>query len=271
MMVGKRSILSVALAGALLMGCQPSQDNKTTQANETASAAPQVDLSSEKNKVSYTIGASVGKNLAGMLAENAQLNEALDKDAVVAGFHDALADKVAMNEEDMQKVMAEFQARMMAKAQEAEKKQAEDNKAKGEAFLAENAKKEGWKVTDSGLQYKVIEPGEGDSPKDGDEVVVHYKGTFIDGKQFDSSYDRQQPATFGVNQVIPGWTEALKMMKKGAKYQLAIPADIAYGDKARGPIPANSVLLFDVELLDIKKGKHAAKQEDPAPKQGEDK
>jgi len=129
------------------------------------------------------------------------------------------------------------------------------NKAAGEAFLAENAKKEGVKVTKSGLQYKIIEEGEGPSPGPSDMATVNYRGTLIDGTQFDSSYDRGQPATFPVGGVIAGWTEALQLMKPGAKWQLFIPSDLAYGERGAGKdIGPNSTLVFDVELLSVEKG-----------------
>ncbi len=129
------------------------------------------------------------------------------------------------------------------------------NQTEGEAFLTENAKKEGVVVTASGLQYKVLEAGEGDSPMPSDVVTVHYRGTLVDGTQFDSSYDRGQPATFPVGGVIAGWTEALQLMKPGAKWQLVIPADLAYGERGAGQvIGPNSTLLFDVELISVEKG-----------------
>jgi FKBP-type peptidyl-prolyl cis-trans isomerase len=135
-------------------------------------------------------------------------------------------------------------------------KQAEagaDNKAKGEAFLAANAKKEGWKTTPSGLQYKILTTGTGVKPKATDTVITQYAGTTIDGTEFDSSYKRNEPAEFPVNAVIPGWTEALQMMPVGSKWKLAIPANLAYGENAPPQIGPNSVLLFDVELVGIKK------------------
>jgi len=132
---------------------------------------------------------------------------------------------------------------------------ASENKALGEAFLAENAKQEGVVVTESGLQYKVIEPGQGDSPGPADVATVHYRGTLIDGTQFDSSYDRGQPATFPVGGVIAGWSEALQMMKPGAKWQLFIPAELAYGERGAGQvIGPNSTLIFDVELISVEPG-----------------
>jgi len=152
---------------------------------------------------------------------------------------------------EIQAFQKEMQAKMVAEMQALAAK----NKAAGEAFLAENAKKEGVVVTDSGLQYKIIEEGEGPSPGPSDMATVNYRGTLIDGTQFDSSYDRGQPATFPVGGVIAGWTEALQLMKPGAKWQLFIPADLAYGERGAGKdIGPNSTLVFDVELLSVEKG-----------------
>jgi FKBP-type peptidyl-prolyl cis-trans isomerase len=158
-----------------------------------------------------------------------------------------------------------MQAKMMAKRQEAQTKQAEQskelgekNKKAGEAFLAENKKKDGIKTTASGLQYKIITPGTGKTPSPADTVVTQYRGTFIDGKEFDSSYKRGEPFVTQVAGVIKGWSEALTMMPVGSKWQLFIPADLAYGAGQRG-IPPNSTLLFDMELLSIQD--KAAKEE----------
>jgi FKBP-type peptidyl-prolyl cis-trans isomerase len=130
------------------------------------------------------------------------------------------------------------------------KEKAQKNLADGEKFLTENKTKEGVKTTESGLQYKVLEAGEGPSPKAGDTVTVHYRGTFVDGTEFDSSYQRGEPATFPLTGVIPGWTEALQLMKKGSKWMLFIPSELAYGERGAGNrIPPNSTLIFEVELL----------------------
>ena len=131
---------------------------------------------------------------------------------------------------------------------------ADPNLEKGEAFLKENAAKEGVKTTASGLQYKVLKEGTGKSPKATDTVEVHYKGTLLDGTEFDSSYKRSAPATFPLNRVIPGWTEGVQLMKEGAKYQFTIPSKLAYGESGTpgGPIPPNSTLIFEVELISVK-------------------
>jgi len=146
-----------------------------------------------------------------------------------------------------------FQKELMAKQQEAQKAVSAKAKAEGEAFLAANATKDGVVTLPSGLQYKVITPGSGASPKASDTVSVHYRGRLIDGTEFDSSYKRNEPTSFPVGGVIPGWTEALQLMKVGAKWELYVPAKLAYGDRgAGGLIPPGATLVFEVELLSIK-------------------
>ena len=185
----------------------------------------------------YAIGLQVGQQAK-------QMKEAgmkFEADTMKAGVHDGMKDKSKLEEKDVEEAMKTMQ-QAMSKA----------NKTKGETFLKKHKEEEGIKVTDSGLQYKVVRPGSGRSPKDGQTVKVHYRGTLIDGTEFDSSYKRKEPAEFNINQVIPGWTEALKLMKPGAFYQLAIPSNLGYGDRGTNNIPPASVLLFDVELLSIK-------------------
>jgi FKBP-type peptidyl-prolyl cis-trans isomerase len=160
--------------------------------------------------------------------------------------------KPLMNDEQVKATMAAFQKEMMAKQAAAKKEMGAKNEAAGKKFLDENKKKEGWKTTASGLQYKVLKEGSGTAPKETDTVKVNYRGTTIDGTEFDSSYKRGQPATFPVNRVIKGWTEGLQLMKPGSKYQLAIPSNLAYGERGAGSdIGPNSTLLFDVELLEV--------------------
>lgn len=210
--------------------------------------APAEEFKSQKEKVSYTIGLNIGKNLK-------EIAESVDIGILTQAIKDELAGvKPKMSEEEMQKTMLGFQQEMQTKQAAKAKKDSEENVKKGEAYLADNAKKEGVKTTASGLQYKVLKEGEGASPKATDTVVVHYKGTLTDGKQFDSSYDRKQPAEFPVNQVIPGWTEALQLMKPGAKFQLWIPSKLGYGERGAGDrIGPNETLVFEVELIEIKK------------------
>jgi FKBP-type peptidyl-prolyl cis-trans isomerase FklB len=210
-----------------------------------------------KDKASYSFGLNIGLN---MHRQNVDLNV----DAFMAGLKDALAErKPLLSEQEVRETMMAFQKQLQEKQTEMSKK----NEAAGEKFLAENKTKEGVKTTASGLQYKVLKEGNGAQPKATDTVTVNYRGTLIDGTEFDSSYKRGQPATFPVSGVIKGWTEALQLMKVGSKYQLFIPANLAYGDRSPGPqIPAGSTLIFEVELLDVKSPQSPASSAAPSPK-----
>lgn len=210
-------------------------------------AAENIQFKNDKEKASYIIGVNIGNNLK-------QMPMQVDQDLFLKGFKDALSGaKLQLSDDEIRRVMTDLQKEMSAKQAEVMKTVGEKNKKEGEAFLAENKKKEGVKTLASGLQYKVIKEGTGKSPKATDKVTTHYQGTFIDGVIFDSSYQRGEPATFPVNGVIPGWTEALQLMKVGSKWQLFVPAKLAYGEKGAGPkIGPNAVLIFTVELLAIK-------------------
>jgi FKBP-type peptidyl-prolyl cis-trans isomerase len=202
-------------------------------------------LKSQKDKVSYTIGVYTGNNLK-------QQSIDIDTDIMVKGIKDSLSGgKMLLTNQELREAMAVFQKDMAAKQMEKRNALAEKNKKEGEAFLAENKKKEGVKTLPSGLQYKVIQEGTGKSPKETDTVVAHYRGTRIDGTEFDSSYQRDEPATFKLNNVIKGWTEALLMMKEGAKWQIFIPSNLAYGENGSGPIEPNATLIFEAELINI--------------------
>jgi FKBP-type peptidyl-prolyl cis-trans isomerase FklB len=215
-----------------------------------------VELKDAKQKLSYAIGMDIGSNLK---------RQEIDVDAKTlgAGIADALGGKPQLSDSEAKQVIMELQTQMRAKMQakqaEMEAKQQEaapKNLKAGEEFLAANAKKQGVKTTASGLQYKVLKSGDGKgkTPKSTDTVKVHYHGTLIDGTVFDSSVDRGQPATFGVDQVIPGWTEVLQLMKEGDKWQVYIPSKLAYGERGAGAqIGPNSTLVFDVELLSVEK------------------
>ena len=205
-------------------------------------------------KVSYSIGLRMGQNFSGD-------DIAIDVSWLTKGITDGMKEdaKPILDEEQQREAMLEFQKELQKKqiaraAEEREKMAAaaKKNKEAGDKFLAANKKKEGVKTTDSGLQYEVLEEGDGKSPKPTDTVKVHYHGTLIDGTVFDSSVERKEPVEFPVNRVIEGWTEALQLMQVGDKYRLVIPSDLAYGERgAGGDIGPNSVLVFEVELLDI--------------------
>lgn len=210
-------------------------------------AQDKTQLKDQKDKASYSIGYDIGETFK---KQNVELNP----DALFGGLKDALAGKEAsLTKEDREKTLQAFQKEMMEKQVAASKEAATKNAAEGEKFLTENKKKDGVKTTASGLQYKVLKEGSGASPKETDTVVVNYKGTLIDGTEFDSSYKRNEPTSFQVNRVIKGWIEGLQLMKPGAKYQLFIPSALAYGERGAGQlIGPNATLLFEVELLSIK-------------------
>lgn len=199
------------------------------------------------DKLSYALGMSMGHNFKGTGIKS--LNSA-DFAAGVAAVYDGV--KPEMTFDEAKRIVNEYFAKLEAEMQAEAAKAGEVNRKNGEAFLSENAKREGIKVTASGLQYEVLASGNGDSPKASDNVEVHYTGKLIDGTVFDSSVERGVPASFGVTQVIPGWVEALQLMHEGDKWRLYIPSDLAYGPNgAGGVIGPNMTLIFDVELLRV--------------------
>jgi FKBP-type peptidyl-prolyl cis-trans isomerase FklB len=194
----------------------------------------------ETARMNYALGYQIGRDLTG--AE-------IRSDALLKGLNDGRSGATpALKPEEMQAAITALQAQINENRAKEQAEAAKKASTEGSAFLAENAKKDGVKTTPSGLQYKVVKPGTGRSPGPNDTVTVQYRGTLVSGQQFDSSYDRGEPATFPVNGVIAGWTEALQLMKEGAEYQLFIPPALAYGD--RGPL-AGQVLIFTVELLKV--------------------
>lgn len=204
-------------------------------------------LQSQKDRISYSIGVNVGNNLKMQSID-------VDPDIIVQGIKDVLSgSQLLMTEKEVTDTLLALQKELMARQAEERKKAAEKNKLEGEKFLEENKKKEGVVALPSGLQYKIIKEGTGKTPKLTDKVVVNYKGTLINGKEFDSSYKRGEPSTFPVNAVIPGWTEALQLMKEGSIWQLFIPSNLAYGERGAGNvIGPNEVLIFEVELISVK-------------------
>lgn len=225
---------SVAMAGS----CGQAQKNKKGK---------ELKLETEQQKLSYAIGKDVANNLKTAGVE-------VDVEAFSRALEDVLTGKqLAMTDQEANQVIQNYQNRKMQEMQKEAEAEAVKYRAEGEQFLANNRGKEGVKETASGLQYKVITEGKGPKPTATSKVKVHYKGTLLDGTVFDSSYDRGEPATFGLNQVIRGWTEGLQLMSKGSKYVLYIPTDLAYGNNAPpgSKIKAGMTLIFEVELLDI--------------------
>ncbi len=209
--------------------------------NQTAPA-----FTTQKDKVSYAIGMNIGSTLHRQSMD-------IDPNILLQGLKDAMAGgKTLLSEEEARATLTELQNDMRKKQQEKMQQAGEANKKEGDAFLAANKAKEGVVTLPSGLQYKVLTSGKGPKPTATDSVVCNYKGTLIDGKEFDSSYKRGQPATFPVSGVIKGWTEALQLMPVGSKWQLVVPSDLAYGERGQGgDIGPNATLIFEVELLSI--------------------
>jgi len=224
---------------------------KPAEKTETGTETAGPPLKTRTERFSYALGMNIGSGVGANLKKQ---SIDVDSDLVAQGLKDSMSGaKTRMTEEEEKQVLNEVQDEVK-KAQQAKLEQAgAKNKADGEAFLAENKSKEGVKTLPDGLEYKILTEGKGPKPAATDSVVCNYKGTLIDGTEFDSSYKRGQPATFGVSQVIKGWTEALQLMPVGSKWQLFIPPDLAYGPGgAGGAIPPNATLIFDVELISIK-------------------
>lgn len=219
----------------VLTGCEGSLPEAQAEENDTA-------LANDMQKASYSIGYSMAANVRREFGEDIDL----------AAFRAGIEDQISGGDSRLSEAEANtaLQA-LVAARQSARQAMASENVNVGKEFLAENGARDGVVTLPSGLQYEVLNDAEGPKPRATDQVTTHYRGTLIDGTVFDSSYDRGQPATFPLNGVIAGWTEALQLMSPGAKWRLFIPPGLAYGERAQGPIPANSTLVFDVELLEI--------------------
>ncbi len=239
---------TLLLAGALQAQTGNVAPDKTVATAKTppgtkAKAAPAASAAAAdpKSQASYSLGLSIGTQLHGYGMSAGSVTA----ERVLQGLRDALAGKKVAGVEDSQRVQALIS--------QARTEVGSSNQAAAAKFLAENGKLPGIITTASGLQYKVLQPGAGASPKLTDDATVNYRGTLLDGTEFDSSYKRNQPATFTVGRVIKGWVEALQLMKPGAKFQLFIPPDLAYGmEPPQGPIPPGALLKFDVELISVK-------------------
>lgn len=230
---------SIAVIGAGAYFATASNPENIAQAADSS----KLDLATDAGQLGYTFGAQIATD---MMRQNVQ--EDISQEAMFAAFSDVFAGKEPrMSIEEMQAAQQAYKTRQQTKYQQA----ADKNKADGDIFLAENGKKSSMKTTDSGLQYELLREGKGAKPTPTDTIKVHYTGTLIDGTKFDSSYDRGEPADFGVSGVIPGFGEGLQLMKEGAKYRFTIPADIAYGEQGPASIGPNQVLIFEVELIEI--------------------
>ncbi|WP_227430909.1 FKBP-type peptidyl-prolyl cis-trans isomerase [Psychrobacter sp. I-STPA6b] len=237
-------LLALSLSVALFAtGCANANNDSSASAKPAATAV--TEQSSDLEKVGYSLGY--------MMAEsNKEAINDLDIDTFEAGFRDGYEGKEsALTKEQMEAVLLSYQEKKQAELTQELQDMAANNKAAGEKFLAENAKKEGVKTTDSGLQYKVLKEGTGASPKTDDIVQVQYEGKLLDGTVFDSSYERGEPAIFAVKDMIPGFKEGLELMKEGGKYELFIPSDIAYGEAGNPAIEPNSTLIFTVEMQKV--------------------
>src|SRR5215472_3805108 len=254
------SILFLGLLATRPVAAQASKTDKLPEAPTAKTQNPAPTTASpfkdQKEKVSYAIGL----NVAGSLR---QMGLDVDPNILAQGVKDGVAGKPLMTDEEARGVLTQMQQEIRAKQDEKRKLEADKNKKEGEEFLVANKAKPGVVTLPSGLQYKILTPGTGPKPAATDKVVCNYRGTFINGNEFDSSYKRGEPATFPVNGVIRGWTEALQLMPVGSKWQLFVPSDLAYGERGTpdGTIAPSSTLVFEVELLSIQGAQTTA----PAP------
>lgn len=238
-------VIMFATGVSLQAYAQKKEKKKKSKKGETVAPAPM--FANNNDTVSYIIGADIARSFAKNSLD-------LNKDMVFKGFADAQAKAdTIFTQEQIGEIMMAWQQVMSEKKAALVQQELAKNQKAGEDFLAANKLKEGVIETASGLQYKVIKEGTGESPDENDMVEVHYTGTLIDGTVFDSSRERGEPIEFPVNGVIPGWTEALQLMKPGTQLMLYIPSYLAYGDKKTGPIPEGSTLIFDVELLEFER------------------
>ena len=259
--------LAVAMNASLAIAAEATAT--PTADAPAAAAAPQAPknaaFKNEDQQSAYALGASLGRYMDNSLKEQEKLGITLDKQQLIAGVQDAFGGKSKLSDEEIEQTLQAFEARVKGAAQAKQEKDAKENADKGAAYAAKFAKEKGVKKTESGLLYQVEKEGTGEAPKDSDTVVVNYKGTLTDGTEFDNSYTRGEPLSFRLDGVIPGWTEGLKHVKKGGKIKLVIPPQLAYGANGVPGIPANSTLVFEVELLDIKPAPKAdAKTQAPA-------
>ncbi len=272
-----KSLFKVTLLATTLAAAWNAPLAMAAESAPAQQAAPQAPknaaFKNDDQQSAYALGASLGRYMENSLKEQEKLGIALDKQQLISGVQDAFAGKSKLSDQEIEQTLQVFEGRVKGAAQAKMEKDAKENVEKGNAYAAKFTKEKGVKKTDSGLLYKVENAGAGESPKDSDTVVVNYKGTLIDGTEFDNSYTRGEPLSFRLDGVIPGWTEGLKHVKKGGKIKLVIPPQLAYGKNGVPGIPANSTLVFDVELLDIKPAPKADEKanEEAQPSDAEDK
>lgn len=229
-MLNKKFIGAAALMVTMAYGCQES--------------VPAIET--DMDRVSYAIGYDIGRSIQG------EQIEGLDLDVMFRGMKDAATGEGVMTDDEMMEALMKFQQDMMDRQQREARERGENNLSEGRIFLDMNAQREDVNVTSSGLQYRVVEEGSGPRPGPTSEVTVHYRGTLIDGTEFDSSFSRGEPASFPLNRVIPGWTEGLQLMREGATYEFFIPSELGYGERGtQGLIGPNAVLIFEVQLISI--------------------
>lgn len=252
----KKATLALSIISAIaLAGCQKdtAEDTEAAQAVASESAESTVNYTTDIEKQSYALGASMGLFAHNRLTQQDTFGVESDMDALIKGFNDGLENKTAYSMQEIQQFTQDSDAALREKIAAKESEAKIKNLADGEAYLATNGQREEVTTTESGLQYEVLKEGTGKSPTAADTVKVHYKGTLIDGTEFDSSFKRGEPIEFPLNGVITGWTEGLQYMKEGASYRFHIPASLAYGERQQGPfIGPNSTLVFDVELIEVK-------------------
>ncbi|WP_114787998.1 FKBP-type peptidyl-prolyl cis-trans isomerase [Vibrio tetraodonis] len=256
-----KSIFKVSLLAATVMlavGCQKDDETKADAAPAADQAVVKtVEFKTDDEKAAYAIGVSFANYLNTSLDKPNEIGINLDKELVLKGIEHVFKGKPELSEEETRTALEALDKRVAETMQKQSAEKAAEAKKAGDDFRAEFAKQEGVKKTESGLLYQVVTPAKGEQPKDTDTVQVHYKGTLIDGTQFDSSYDRGEPAIFPLNRVISGWTEGVQLMPVGSKYKFVIPPELAYGEQDTPSIPANSTLVFEVELLKIDNAEEA--------------
>jgi FKBP-type peptidyl-prolyl cis-trans isomerase FkpA len=227
-------------------------DNTATEStmNSTASSAESANMTLEQKRA-YALGANSAGFLARSFPEFDEWGMSVDRELVKQGFIDMLEEKAVLSTEELQAILMGFQQEIQQKIASIEQEQLEKTNAANAAFMAEHAQREGVQITESGLQYRIIEEGTGPMPTVEDTVRVHYRGTLIDGTEFDSSYKRGATVDFGVSQVISGWQEGIQLVKEGGKIELVMGPELGYGERATPTIPANSALVFEVELVKV--------------------